>query len=232
MRNVMQKCIVTATVAGKRRSASITPRKKTSRQLPVLIVVPQDGILGQWEATLRKAGVEPARIKILGERKRDTKKRSPNKRTVKGGIFILCTRYKVQSEMRRLFDCSTTADLQANQKKSDLFPNVSTSLIKILCNQYLSEKGKERNKCIHKKEARPDCVARLIRESFRGGDGSSLKAAFHTVIVDEAHFVKNLLAYWGMGVALLGAQSKRTVLCTGTPFNNGPQGNICTRLPL
>ena len=220
LRNVMQQGKATTTTAS---SLGITPKKKSSRQLPVLIVVPQDGILGQWEETLRKAGVEPARIKILGERKKDAKKRSPNKRTIRGGIYILCTRYKVQSEMRRLFDCSSTADLQANQKKSDLFPSVSTALIKKLRNQYSAEKGTERNKFIRKKEARTDCVARLIRESFRGGNESSLKAAFHTVIVDEAHFVKNLLAYWGMGVALLGAQSKRTVLCTGTPYNNGPQ---------
>lgn len=34
--------------------------------------------------------------------------------------------------------------------------------------------------------------------------------------------LSTVLAYWGLGAALLGAQSKRTALLTGTPYNNGP----------
>ena len=93
---------------------------------------------------------------------------------------------------------------------------------------------------------------RLVKERFH--DGRSLKITFHSVIIDEAHFVKNgmsiitsikkilyyfipvffqkakshfnmfaVLAFWGMGTALLGAQSKRIALLTGTPYNNGPR---------
>lgn len=187
----------------------------------------------------------------------------PNRDAGKGGYYILCTRYKVQSEMKRLFDCATTVDLQASHKTSRLFPHIPLSLIKKLRNQYRSENGKERNHFIKKKEPKQDCVARLVKESNRGG--GTIKSAFQTVIIDEAHFVKNgkrfnvlacckcvhiplfvlayvpdrlssshssslfvmdqsliVLAFWGLGSALLGAQSKRTVLLTGTPFNNGP----------
>mmetsp|Transcript_39990 Transcript_39990/g.83642 ORF Transcript_39990/g.83642 Transcript_39990/m.83642 type:complete len:149 (+) Transcript_39990:1647-2093(+) len=46
---------------------------------------------------------------------------------------------------------------------------------------------------------------------------------FETVVIDECHFLRNVLAYWGIGAALLGAQAKRTVLLSGTPYNNGPK---------
>ena len=32
--------------------------------------------------------------------------------------------------------------------------------------------------------------------------------------------ILKVLAFWGIGTALLGAQTKRTVLLTGTPYNN------------
>jgi hypothetical protein len=93
----------------------------------------------------------------------------------------------------------------------------------MLRNQYRADKGKETNKYNHTKEKAQDCVARLIqkRRTTTGSDDEA-QFAFQTIIVDEAHFCKNVLAYWGLGLALLGRQSKRTVLLTGTPYNNGP----------
>ena len=175
-----------------RGSADSNAASKASRRLPTLIISPQDGIQSQWYDTLRKSGVEPARIKVVGERKSDTKKRTgkSNRDAGKGGFYLLCTRYKVQSEMRRLFDCSTTTDLQASHKTSMLFPHVPLALIKKLRNQYRAENGKERNQYIRKKEPKQDCVARLVRDTINRG-GGMLKSAFQTVIIDEAHFVKN-----------------------------------------
>jgi hypothetical protein len=157
-----------------------------------------------------------------------------------GGCFILCTRYKVQSEMKMLFDnCITQTGYksvvgnnhnnrsnkrqqpqwqQVKKKKkpstSVLFPNVPLQHIGKLRNQYMSEKGKEKNNFRREKESRQDCVARLVT-------GMNSTTAYQTVIVDEAHFCKNVLAYWGLGLALLGSTSHRTVLLTGTPYNNG-----------
>ena len=56
-----------------------------------------------------------------------------------------------------------------------------------------TEKGNEKNHWINDDELRQDCVTRLIREETR------LTQHFETVIIDESHFLRNSLAYWGMG---------------------------------
>jgi len=68
-----------------------------------------------------------------------------------------------------------------------------SSVSKIIKNQYHAEKGNEENRWINEDESRQDCVTRLIREETR------LTQHFETVIIDESHFLRNLLAYWGMG---------------------------------
>jgi hypothetical protein len=243
-------------------SASSAQQRHRNRQklLPTLIISPQDGIQNQWYETLIKSGIEPARIEVIGERKNSSKKRTTTtsmssrgqqlqrlKQEQEGGCFILCTRYKVQSEMKMLFDnCITNTGgkgvannnhrnsnnghsnkkqppqwQQTRMKKklssSLLFPNVPLQHIGKLRNQYVCDKGKgkEKNKFIRDKESSQDCVARLIA-------GMNSIKAYQTVIVDEAHFCKNTLAYWGLGLALLGSTSHRTALLTGTPYNNGP----------
>jgi hypothetical protein len=244
-------------------SASSAQQRHRNRQklLPTLIISPQDGIQNQWYETLTKSGVEPTRIEVIGERKNSSKKRTTTSSSMssrgqqlqrlrqeqEGGCFILCSRYKVQSEMKMLFDnCITKTDgkgvvnnnhrnsnsgrsnkkqqpqwQQTKKKKksstSILFPNVPLQHIGKLRNQYVADKGKgkEKNNFIRDKESSQDCVARLIA-------GMNSIKAYQTVIVDEAHFCKNVLAYWGLGLALLGSASHRTALLTGTPYNNGP----------
>jgi hypothetical protein len=44
-----------------------------------------------------------------------------------------------------------------------------------------------------------------------------------TVLFDEAHFMRNPMAYWGMMAAAIGTHSQRTICCTGTPYNNNLQ---------
>lgn len=34
--------------------------------------------------------------------------------------------------------------------------------------------------------------------------------------------MRNVLSFWGLGACLLGSHSKRIVLLSGTPYNNGP----------
>ena len=202
-------------------------RKSKTMKKPTLIVTPQDGIQQQWYDALLRSGVDPARICVIGERKRDTNARGGSvykKSSVQdNGMYILLTRYKIQSELKQLFEQTTTANLKSALLNSILFHHIPPLLIGKLRNQYLAEKGKERNKYIHshQREKRQDCITRLIRESFND-DKFSFKIAFNTVIIDECHFLKNVLAYWGIGAALLGGQSKRTVLLSGTPYNNGP----------
>jgi hypothetical protein len=164
----------------------------------------------------------------------DTRKRGGQQQS-----YILCTRYKIQSELRKLFDTSASGSASgstdqnrkagsiADYKDTTLFRRVPWALIGKLRNQYRADKGKEKNRHILPKEKGQDCVARLVRnERTTSSDINHRNVlqqfAFQTIIVDEAHFCKNVLAYWGLGLALLGTQSKRTVLLTGTPYNNGP----------
>ena len=107
---------------------------KKSRK-PTLIVTPQDGVMQQWQDALGTF-VDPSRIIVLNEKKSETKQRGGTVRktskTVKSGEYILCTRYQLQSEMKRLFEYNTVAELQAYKKESFLFPSVPAALIKKL----------------------------------------------------------------------------------------------------
>lgn len=188
----------------------------------------QDGVMCQWHEALQTAGIEPARIRIIGEKKSETKKRvGKRKESIKKGEFVLLTRYHLQSEMKRMFEYNS-GELKTHKKES-FFKSVPTSLIKKLKNQYNAAKGNEKNQYSKENEPRQDCVTRLIREV-------EMEAQFETVIIDESHFLRNselsssllvylsffmshllflllpriVLAFWGIGAALLGAQSKRT----------------------
>ncbi|KAL7547901.1 hypothetical protein ACHAWF_011183 [Thalassiosira exigua] len=205
------------------RDARKTPGRK---RLPTLIVAPQDGVQAQWVESLKVAGVDASRIATSV--KADARRRASGKggrggRRLDHGRrsaqFVVCTRYKIQTEMRRLFDYSKTKELQANQKRSLLFSDVPTALVKKLRHEYNVDKGKE-SSFAHGRgsDSKEDRVTRLIRESLGAKNG--LGHVFETVIIDEAHFLRNVLAYWGMGAALLGAQAKRIALLSGTPYNN------------
>lgn len=76
------------------------------------------------------------------------------------------------------------------------------------------DQGKERAPHYVKNEPKPDRVTKIVGRN-------NLPKVFESVIIDECHFLRNILAYWGMGAALLGSQSKRTILLSGTPYNNG-----------
>ena len=220
------------------------------KNLPTLIVSPQDGIQNQWYETLVKSGVKPSSIVIWGDTNAQTKRRQERyadmwiENTVGDTAacsrnhkqsYILCTRYKIQSELRKLFDqynyFSTRPSRESKYKATTLFRSVPWDLIGMLRNQYRADKGKEKNKYIlseetgRGRERGQDCVTRLVRNDRIHQPTNHQVASqftFQTIIVDEAHFCKNVLAYWGLGLALLGIQSKRNVLLTGTPYNNGP----------
>lgn len=177
--------------------SGVKGRSKTKK--PTLIITPQDGIQQQWYETLIKAGNKPHEICMMGEKKKDAKARGGRvhkRSSVQSRKYLLATRYKIQSELKHLFE--VTGNLKSAINDSILFSHIPPNLIVKLRNQYLAEKGKERNKYIRKRERRQDCITRLIRESFNDNK-ASFKIAFNTVIIDECHFLKNIVAYWGMG---------------------------------
>ena len=60
-------------LAGATLRSIIMQKNKHHRDLPNLIVSPQDGIQNQWYDTLIKSGVDPAQITIIGEKKKIAK---------------------------------------------------------------------------------------------------------------------------------------------------------------
>ena len=68
-----------------------------------------------------------------------------------------------------------------------------------------------------------DCVARLIHLcTLRMRRKPNAEPVFETVLIDEAHFLKNITTFWGMGAGLLSTHALRAAPLTGTPYNNGP----------
>jgi hypothetical protein len=182
-------------------------KEKVKKAMPTIIVGPNDAVLEQWEETLLLSGVPVEKIKLYWKK---------DETLHFGDYFVLLTRYQVMSAMKEL--------MHSNKSKSvsegNLFPKVNGTLLDKLQNQYDAGKGKARNKWNRKKENVSQCITRLLRE---GGRQWNWKIIFRTLLIDESHFLRNLEAFWGFGSALLGMFTERSVLLSGTPYNNGPQ---------
>jgi len=103
-------------------------------------------------------------------------------------------------------------------KDSNLFPSIEIHLLKQLENQYSASQSKCKNDFKEKDETESEFVTRVL-----GKNAHNVEDLFRTILIDEAHFLKNLVSYWGLGTALLGMSSQRSVPISGTPYNNGPQ---------
>ena len=86
-----------------------------------------------------------------------------------------------------------------------------------------AEKGKAKNLFKERGETEAACITRYLKRFVQQQRFERQGAAFRAVIIDEAHFLKNLCSYWGIGTALLGVNAERMVTLTGTPYNNGAQ---------
>ena len=128
-------------------------------------------VMSQWVEALVKGGIHPSRIEIIGNQSLlDGQPRSKTSE-VRLGLFILCTRYRIQNTMKGKFEYDTLATLQQSLDRCALFKNVEPELIRVMQNQYLAKKGalktrKEADK--HKvpglKEKPCDRITRLLRE--------------------------------------------------------------------
>tara|TARA_B100000459_G_scaffold139744_1_gene98228 strand:- start:30 stop:794 length:765 start_codon:yes stop_codon:yes gene_type:complete len=111
---------------------------------------------------------------------------------------------------------------------SPLFPTAEKELLEDLRDQYLAAnaKLKGKNTLRQKGEGEHDVVRRLIDDYYhpRQDDPRTRPdEVIRTLIIDEAHFLRNAVSFWGIGAALAGNGAERTIMCTGTPFNNGPR---------
>ena len=69
-----------------------------------------------------------------------------------------------------------------------------------------------------KDESTEECIGRFLSKYSK-----NTAKMWRTVVIDECHFLKNLVSYWGIAASLLGLHAERIVPITGTPYNNGSQ---------
>jgi SNF2 family DNA or RNA helicase len=105
--------------------AHMNGTRKTLKRLPTLVVGPNDAVLLQWEETLLKAGVSPSRIHYF---------RPKRGLRLEGDIFVLLTRYNLQTEVKNLLE---KVNMGNNERPtSPLFPSAPKYLLHTLKNQY------------------------------------------------------------------------------------------------
>ena len=125
----------------------------------------------------------------------------------------LHVRYQVQAEV--------ISSLQREPfKQCELWPNLTKQVAKCLEMQRKASVGtlKGRNTFRKDSETLADAVKRCMTEALFKRDGvASLKVrpTFCTVVIDEAHFLKNPLTFWGIGASLLGCHAARVICATG-----------------
>lgn len=179
---------------------------KGDEKRPTAIVSPNDAVLLQWRDTLIANGVSADRIFVF------------KKASTEGfddANFILMTRYSIQSEVRELFKYLAMPDNERPRSKSALFRSTSVLMLKKLRYQYLAKSGQLRVKNIYKRKGElvDGCVTRLVSESSK----KIKDPVFGLLVTDEAHLLKNIGAYWGIGTALMGIHAQRSVPLSGTP---------------
>lgn len=176
-------------------------------KMPTLIISPNDSVLKQWHETLLKAGIDKNKIF-----------RFVAKSTVqlKGEVWVLANRYNLQTELRYMWGDEKKKTIA----KSVLLPNASTKMMLLLKNQYLAANGKVKNEHIGQGDA--VTPSEVITDAL-GEHMDRVERTYQTVCIDEAHFLKSLVTYWGCAAGLLGLQSERMIPLSGTPFNNSLQ---------
>lgn len=200
------------------RNGMTVARKDKAR--PTLVISPNDAVQVQWRDTLVNNGVllELIHFFEVGQQSRDFDK----------AIFLLMTRYALQSEVKRVFcnlEEAMKNPLAVHLATSVLFPHADLKNLERLKIQYQDENTKIHvtNKDRDKGEPTSDCVARLVNLcALRMGRNPNAEKIFETIIIDEAHFLKNITTFWGMGAALISTHALRSAPLTGTPYNNGP----------
>ena len=211
-------------IAGVILRNSLASAKKQKLRASV-IVSPNDAVMLQWRDTLILNGVSKENI---------FKFQKDQSELDDDCLFLLMTRYSLQAEVKRVFDRiydSGVINESSGTSSSVLFPAASPTHLRALYCQYIASACKHdelsgiSRKPVHNSfrknhESLPDAVSRHLRNILAAS--SSAGFVFETVIIDEAHFLKNRTTYWGIGAGLLGCHSSRAVPLTGTPYNNGP----------
>ena len=100
-----------------------------------------------------------------------------------------------------------------------------------LSSLYRAASGKERDPLVFRRdgESLDDCASRMLAFQVQR---SPIKPTIGLLVIDEAHFLKNRVSFWGIGASLLGVHAHRTVTMSGTPYCNGSSDVRCLLLDL
>jgi len=195
---------------------NVLSKAKEEKPRPCVIVTPNDAVSVQWRDTLYKNGVAANRIKFF--------EKGQTSVGFDQDIFLLLTRHRLQAEVKRVFGGLDQARDHPEMARSALFPHVDIDNLLQLKTTYEEEhvKGaiRENNPYRKQGESIADCITRKILLCQARMKNNKLEPAFSTVLIDESHFLKNLATFWGIGAALVGAHSYRSLPITGTPYNN------------
>jgi uncharacterized protein YbcI len=162
-----------------------------------MIIGPNEAVLNQWEDNLIMSGIDATTIKYFDKNDKNQFKNEKD--------FILMTRYSLMTETRAVIKGSVSV----------LFPTLPEQIISELKGVLSSsQKGLGERK-------KTDQITQILSSNM-SLLGNSLEY-FRTLIIDEAHMMKNLATYWAVGAGLLAAMSQRNIPLSGTPFIHGPQ---------
>lgn len=163
--------------------------------LPTLIIAPNEAILNQWEENLIMSGIDPDNIKYFTCSDKNLFRHEED--------YILMTRHSLMVEVRKLL----------NDDTCNIFPKVPEETLKCL-KDVVGKHDKGYSESVKTAQITKILGANMGLQTFKG---------FRSLIIDEAHMMKNLTTYWGVGAGLLSAMSQRNIPISGTPFIHGTQ---------
>ena len=182
--------------------------------LPTLIVCPNVALIEQWHEELDKNGVTSSKILWVKSRKQ------------LGSIvflkpsFVFMTRYTLQTECKDILtQCGDPSVQNKKRQQSSLFPGIKSHFLEKLWRLKRMTKGKEANNLRLDGESYDDCLTRIVK-NYTKHNKDHIRPAFGVVVIDEAHFLKNRVSFWGIGASLLGTHAMRTITMSGTPYCN------------
>jgi len=197
------------------RHAAAAAKCAKATKPKTLIITPNDAVSEQWKQHLLLGGVTLSDIYMAGKTKLKSSKDlgKKNVRVKPTQTWQIMTRYYMSAKMQVLIK---TARLNAvddmKMAQSPFWPGLSKPDAKKLVNLYYAPKGRKKRGKQSKDE---NYIGDMLR-FFKAQRKKDREATWCTVVIDEAHFLKNPLTFWGVGAGLLGCHAQRVICATGT----------------
>lgn len=161
----------------------------------MMIIGPNEVVLNQWEESLIMSGIEGEKIKYFDSKDATTFCVENN--------FILITCMKITQEIHNALNGTYSAlFLQLNEATKVQLAEIMVGTQKDLGDGKKTE---------------------LISKALNTNMALQNIISLRTLIIDEAHMMKNMATDWVIGTGLLSDISLRNIPLSGTPYVDGPQ---------